>query len=54
VKTDADGKFRLDGLMPGLTYTLVVNDEGDELARREGVMPPAAGKADDVGELRIK
>jgi RNA polymerase sigma factor (sigma-70 family) len=53
-KTDADGKFRLDGLMPGLTYTLVASDDEGELARREAVMPPAAGKTDDIGELRIK
>ena len=53
-KTDTDGKFRLDGLMPGLPYALVVSDADDELARRDGVTPPSAGKTADVGQLRIK
>jgi RNA polymerase sigma factor (sigma-70 family) len=52
-RTDSDGKFKLDGLMPGLTYVLVVSDD-EELARRDRVMPPAPGKTDDVGVLRIK
>src|SRR5262249_52826888 len=52
-RTDADGKFKLDGLMPGLSYVLVVSDD-EELARRDGVKPPAPGKTDDVGVLRIK
>jgi RNA polymerase sigma factor (sigma-70 family) len=53
-KVDADGKFRLDGLMPGLAYTLAVSDEADELARRDAVTPPAAGKTADIGDLRTK
>jgi hypothetical protein len=53
-RTDAAGKFRLDGLMPGLPYILVVSDDDGELIRREGVSPPGAGKTDDVGDLRAR
>jgi RNA polymerase sigma factor (sigma-70 family) len=57
--TDADGKFRLDGLMPGLKYNLVVSeDDSDDpdrvVLRRDGVMPAEAGRTQDLGDLRGK
>jgi hypothetical protein len=55
--TDTEGKFRLDGLLPGLKYTLVVREgEADDnvLLRREGVSPPEAGRKEDLGDLVLK
>jgi hypothetical protein len=57
--TDAEGKFRLDGLLPGLKYTVVVSEDGsadpDRLVlRREGVAPAGAGRNQDLGDLRSK
>jgi hypothetical protein len=57
--TDADGKFRLDGLLPGLKYNLVVSeDESDDadrpVLRREGVAPAEPGRNLDLGDLRGK
>jgi RNA polymerase sigma factor (sigma-70 family) len=53
--TDAGGKFRLDGLMPGLMYMLVVSDtDGGEIVRRDNVSPPSAGRTEDLGDLRSK
>jgi hypothetical protein len=58
-KTDDEGKFRLDGLLPGLRYTLVVSEEGsadaDRLVfQRDSVSPPEAGRDEDLGDLRSK
>jgi hypothetical protein len=57
-KTDAGGKFRLDGLMPGLNYTLLVTrGETDSdpivVARHENVMVQS-GKTRDLGDLKSK
>jgi hypothetical protein len=57
--TDADGKFLLDGLLPGLKYTLAVSDgeaaDADRvLLRRESVSPPESGRKEDLGDLRVK
>jgi hypothetical protein len=52
--TDADGKFRLDGLLPGLVYMLVVSDADGELFRRDNLSPPEAGRNEDLGDLRSK
>jgi RNA polymerase sigma factor (sigma-70 family) len=57
VTTDADGKFRLDGLLPGLRYTLLVSEDGSTdpdrvIAQRAGLSPPAAGHKKDLGELQ--
>src|SRR5262249_14141058 len=55
VKTDDEGRFRLDGLVPGLKYTLLVGEPG----RGPRVRPShlrqnvtgEAGKTKDLGEL---
>jgi RNA polymerase sigma factor (sigma-70 family) len=57
--TDAKGKFRLDGLLPGLKYTLVVRDGGDAdadrlLHQRDSVSPPEAGRKEDLGDMVLK
>jgi RNA polymerase sigma factor (sigma-70 family) len=57
--TDADGKFCLDGLLPGLKYTLVVSEDGSDdpdrlVIRRDGVAPGGAGGHQDLGDLRSK
>ncbi len=55
--TGADGKFRLDGLLPGVRYTLAVHEgEADDnlLLRRDGVSPPEAGRNKDLGDVVLK
>ena len=49
--TDKDGKFRLEGLVPGLKYNLDVNDgEVRELTRES--LSVESGKVNDLGELK--
>jgi hypothetical protein len=57
--TDADGKFRLDGLLTGLKYTLVVSEGGPADADRvvfrgDSVSPPEAGRNKDLGDVVLK
>jgi RNA polymerase sigma factor (sigma-70 family) len=57
--TDAEGKFCLDGLLPGLKYTLVVSQDGSDdsegvVFQRDGVAPAKAGRIRDLGDLRSK
>jgi hypothetical protein len=54
--TDADGRFRLAGLLPGLKYTLRASEgESDDpermIVQRDGISPPAAGLNEDLGDL---
>jgi RNA polymerase sigma factor (sigma-70 family) len=58
-QTDADGKFRLEGLLPGLRYTLTINggdaaDAEQPVFQREGIAPPESGRIEDLGDLRSK
>ncbi len=51
--TDKDGRFRLDGLVPGLKYDLAVRDgEATELSRES--LSVESGKANDLGDLKAK
>jgi RNA polymerase sigma factor (sigma-70 family) len=57
--TDADGKFRLAGLLPGLQYALVVREgEGRDPVKLD--LPPdgwtaaASGQTKDLGDLKSK
>jgi RNA polymerase sigma factor (sigma-70 family) len=50
--TDKDGKFRLDALIPGLQYYLVVSDgSAQEMIRREK-LSVASGKVKELGDLK--
>lgn len=55
-KTDADGKFKLEGLLPGLTYTIHVSDgdlgEFNTLVVTKRGVTVEAGKEADLGELK--
>jgi RNA polymerase sigma factor (sigma-70 family) len=53
-ETDGAGKFRLTGLLPGLSYTLTVTVADREVFQRNGVSPPEAGTTRDVGDLTGK
>jgi RNA polymerase sigma factor (sigma-70 family) len=57
--TDAEGKFRIGGVLPGLRYTLVVSQDGSDdphraLFQRDSVAPAEAAGTVDLGDLRIK
>jgi RNA polymerase sigma factor (sigma-70 family) len=50
--TDKDGKFRLDGLVPGLNYDLGVNDELPQDVIRRERLSVESGKDKDLGDLK--
>jgi RNA polymerase sigma factor (sigma-70 family) len=57
--TDAQGRFRLDGLLPGLKYTFLVSEDASTdtdsvKLRREGILPPEAGRQEDLGDIRMQ
>jgi hypothetical protein len=52
VTTDKDGKFRIDGLIPGLKYDLGVNDGTPEDVLRRERLTVEPGKANDLGDLK--
>jgi RNA polymerase sigma factor (sigma-70 family) len=49
--TDNDGRFRLEGLVPGLKYDLEVNDGQVRELTRES-LSVESGKVNDLGELK--
>jgi RNA polymerase sigma factor (sigma-70 family) len=49
--TDKDGKFRIDGLVPGLKYDLTFNDGAQDVIRREN-LSVESGKDKDLGDLK--
>src|SRR5262249_20886755 len=52
-KTDRAGRFRLEGLVPGLKYELEWNDRADRfLGRRKAELSATPGKVVDLGDLR--
>jgi RNA polymerase sigma factor (sigma-70 family) len=55
-KTDANGRFQLEGLLPGLEYTLYVSDgdvaESGTLVVERRKVTVSAGKTTDLGVLR--
>jgi 5-hydroxyisourate hydrolase-like protein (transthyretin family) len=57
VFTDADGRFRVDGMVPGIKYEVVLFKQdrlsGNQSKRFEGVTVEA-GKTRDLGEARAK
>jgi RNA polymerase sigma factor (sigma-70 family) len=56
LKTDAEGKFRIDGLLPGLKYHLVVSDgelkPGKFVAYHIEELSSESGKIRDLGDLK--
>jgi hypothetical protein len=50
VKTDAEGKFHLGGLLPGLKYRITVRDAASRGVDREDIVVEA-GKTRDLGDL---
>ena len=50
--TDAEGKFRLEGLLPGFKYAIV--DGAGVSLRESSVAPPAPGQNADLGDLQAK
>jgi hypothetical protein len=53
--TDADGRFRLEGLVPGLEYTLYVSDgdlgDAGTLVTSRAKVTVEAGKTTDLGTM---
>jgi RNA polymerase sigma factor (sigma-70 family) len=56
--TDRDGKFHLDGLLPGLKYNLVVSEgelkPGVTIAYYQEDLPIESGKTTNLGNLKSK
>jgi protocatechuate 3,4-dioxygenase beta subunit len=55
VKTDADGRFRLDGLFPGLPFSVGLR-KGErflDTGKRFGELRVGSGAAVDLGEIRV-
>ena len=54
--TDKDGRFKLDGLLPGLKYTVYVSDgdlgEPNTLVVTKSSVTVEPGKETDLGELK--
>jgi len=55
VKTDAEGKFRVEGLLPGLKYTLWVSDDGTRQrapSHWQEDVTAESGKVKDLGDVK--
>jgi RNA polymerase sigma factor (sigma-70 family) len=52
--TDASGRFRIEGLVPGLKYQLTAKDGGGGMSYSEKLTPPESGKTKDLGDLKGK
>jgi hypothetical protein len=54
--TEADGKFRLDGLLPGLVYQVHASrgdlKKANTLLLSKGGVTVEAGKTNDLGDLK--
>jgi hypothetical protein len=55
-RTDKEGRFRLDGIVPGLAMELGFVKGRQMLVpqERREVTPPESGKTLDLGEIRVK
>jgi protocatechuate 3,4-dioxygenase beta subunit/5-hydroxyisourate hydrolase-like protein (transthyretin family) len=54
VKIDADGRFRVDGIVPGLKYTLQVWDGKTVVGSVGGGVVVAPGETKDLGDVEAK
>src|SRR5262249_2979516 len=52
--TDKDGKFRLEGLVPGLKYSLVEGDRRHAFGGKADETAGEPGKTTDAGDLSSK
>jgi RNA polymerase sigma factor (sigma-70 family) len=52
--TDAEGRFRIEGLVPGMHYQLTAKDGGGAMPYSGKLAPPEAGKTKDLGDLKGK
>jgi RNA polymerase sigma factor (sigma-70 family) len=56
--TDREGKFRIDGLLPGLRYNVVISDGGLQPGKLVTYyvedLAPESGKTKDLGDLKSK
>jgi hypothetical protein len=51
VKTDKKGRFRVEGLVPGCPYYVLVGENGIERAFATAVVE--LGKNNDLGDLKV-
>jgi RNA polymerase sigma factor (sigma-70 family) len=54
VRTDATGKFRIDGLIPGLSYRGAVPSLGPYVRGVFGDLSLKSGETKDLGDVRVK
>jgi RNA polymerase sigma factor (sigma-70 family) len=52
--TDAEGRFHIEGLVPGMQYHLTAKDGGGAMPYSQKLAPPESGKAKDLGDLKSK
>jgi hypothetical protein len=53
-KTDADGKFRLEGLLPAVKYHLYTSGKAGAIQLTTGGVSVESGKVEHLGDLRTK
>ncbi|HKB35530.1 MAG TPA: carboxypeptidase-like regulatory domain-containing protein, partial [Gemmataceae bacterium] len=56
IRTDRDGRFRLEGVVPGLKFSLSMRHNNSYLVGepRIGQKEATSGKTLDLGDLRVK
>jgi RNA polymerase sigma factor (sigma-70 family) len=54
VTTDSEGKFRVDGLLPGIPYELRVTDKDRAVRHEQSGLGFESGKVKDLGVIRVK
>jgi hypothetical protein len=50
--SDAEGRFRIEGLVPGMNYQLTAKDGGGAMPYSRKLAPPESGKTKDLGDLK--
>src|SRR5439155_24704137 len=52
--TDGEGRFRLDGLVPGVNYDLFLSEPEKAVLHRAGQVTVSAGETKDLGDVPVK